>query len=251
VRFLVYAAGPAVNVIFAFALLFGLFVSHSAPFIAPIVNTLTPDGAALAAGLQPGDRLTAVNGVAVYQFSDVHALATLSPAHHPDTIAFIRDGQVHSVVVVKKGGLFGIQSPDMRYASGPLEAAEFAATAIASATNLTVNLPTLLWQLKEPPGDVLQGPVAIADMTGDIVKQSGAFAPLAMLTALLSIAIGLTNLIPIPILDGGRMLIIVIEALARRQLDRRIENLLVASSAAFMLVVLLLVTYKDVSVYFQ
>lgn len=95
---------------------------------------------------------------------------------------------------------------------------------------------------------MLNGPVGIYKFT-DTVAQQG-LIPLLNLAAMLSINIGIMNLIPVPALDGGRILFVLYEAIFRRPVNKRVEMIIVGAGVIFMFFVMIMVTWNDISRYF-
>ena len=96
--------------------------------------------------------------------------------------------------------------------------------------------------------DMLNGPVGIYHNVDSVVKQ-GVIA-LTYYTALLSVNLGIMNLLPIPALDGGRILFVLYEAIFRRPVNKKAETMIIAAGAIFVLIIMVLVTWNDIQRYF-
>lgn len=96
--------------------------------------------------------------------------------------------------------------------------------------------------------DMLNGPVGIYHNVDSVVKQG--IIALTYYTALLSVNLGIMNLLPIPALDGGRILFVIYEAIFRRPVNKRAETAIIAVGAIFVVIIMVLVTWNDIQRYF-
>ncbi|MGB5258259.1 MAG: RIP metalloprotease RseP, partial [Woeseiaceae bacterium] len=185
------------------------------------VGSLSPDGAAEAAGLRIGDRVVAVDGVRTKTFSDL--VAVVGPlANERVTVEYVRDGRTASVDVRlgahevdgEQRGLLGISLPQtssdyyVRRSYSPLESLNEAAKKTWSSTLFTVRMLSRM-----VTGDVsiknISGPINIGQIAGESA-QRGASYFLSFL-AVVSISLGVLNLLPIPVLDGGQIVYQLVE----------------------------------------
>jgi regulator of sigma E protease len=91
----------------------------------------------------------------------------------------------------------------------------------------------------------LQGPIGIATLTGEAVRQP-TLVPLVWITSMISLNLGILNLLPIPVLDGGMILFLLIEGLLRRDLSLRVKERVYQLGAAFLLILMTVVVYNDI-----
>ena len=228
--------------------------------VPPVLGKVTPNGPAALAGLLPGDEIQSVNGDPVH---DYLALVTAIRAHPNDSIAvqYLRDGRIATTRVqvgstVKDGTRIGIIQvtslhvpafpPGMERRShpGPLAALGLAS---GEAWNMTRFQVRMLWGMLA--GDVsvknLGGPLSIAQYAGD-AAQAGLAVFLAMLVQI-SLVLGFMNLLPIPILDGGQVVMQSIEWLKGSPLSERVQ--LAGQQLGIALVALLLglALYNDIT----
>jgi regulator of sigma E protease len=229
---LIVAAGPIANFLFAIVVTAILFGSVGEPFTPPVIGKVIPDSPAEKAGLQAGDIVLSVDGTSVSRFEELQRLV-LVDAGEPLTLSVSRNGQPVTIVatprIVEEPGLLGTQKIGqlgMQASSASVEMRhEDPATAVWQATRETWNvatssLKTIGQMIVGRRGtDDLSGPIGIGQLSGEIWKQG--FVPLVKFVALLSISLGLINLFPIPVLDGGHLLFYAIEAVRGQPVSDR------------------------------
>lgn len=256
-RALVIVAGPGINFLFAVLLFAGLFAIRGQEYTPPRVAAVVAGSPAATAGLRPGDVITAVDGDRVRSFTDVSRAVQLS------------DGSVMRLTVERGGatltldarpkvlrgidrfggpysmGRLGVASgPPVIVKRGPIEAIGYGALETVAVTRAGIEgLAQIVTGRRELAE--MGGPVKIARVSG-AVAQYGPEA-LVALVALLSINLGFINLLPIPMLDGGHLMLYAAEAVRRRPLGRRATELAFMSGAALMLTLMLVLTWNDLA----
>jgi regulator of sigma E protease len=231
-------AGPIANFILAIFIFTAFFMVMGKQYIAPIVASVQIDSPAAAAGLQSGDRFLKVGGQDVLTFIDIQNIVN-ARAGDPIEFEIARKDQTLNFTITPdlkedtdalgnaiKIGIIGVvadKSPEnFRLVElGPLEAV----SAAYSETKRTIER-TLFFLKRFVSGREdrcqLGGPVKIAKMAGQAADLGPAW--LISLTAFLSIGIGIMNLLPIPPLDGGHLMLYGFEAIARRPLPARAQE---------------------------
>jgi regulator of sigma E protease len=255
-RLAIVVAGPVANFIVALVLLFLSAAVFGIPGPAPTtkVYQLLPGYPAARAGLHPGDVITAINGVPMHDGDQlVHTIyAAPGKTLH---VTYQRDG--HSTVVAittrivpdratgKPQGRLGFSPmPAMQPASIP-QALQVAWAQFSQVFTGTLDvLGQLVTNFAATAGQ-LQGPIGIAQVSAQVADFGwGAYMSLA---ATLSISLGIFNLLPIPALDGGRGLFIIVELLRGKPVDPEKEALVHFGGFAALIVVMLAVAYHDIA----
>lgn len=256
-RALVVAAGPAINFLFAILLFAGFFMTWGQQYTPPVVGQVQAGSAAAAAGLRPGDRILTVDGKTARRFEDVVREVRMSTGE-PMRFEVMRGG-AERAINVRPRMVNGIDRFGNRYTigrlgvasgapvverRGPVEAVGYAALEVASITRAMVDG---LAQVVSGRRDVaeLGGPIKIAQFSG----QSAALGLASFVTfvALISINLGFINLLPIPMLDGGHLLLYAVEGMRRRPLNPRVQEWAFMSGFALLLTLMLFLTWNDVA----
>lgn len=241
-------AGPLFNFILAAIIFIILGLVQGIPSTQPVLGDLTPDGAAYEAGLQKGDIIHSVAGAEVQSWSDVVEIIQKNPGNEVE-FDITRGEQDLEVLVTPKAnvledgkeiGMIGVYQPVEK---SPLKAFSYGFT---QTYEWTKQIFVLLGDLLTGGFsiDSLSGPVGIYQST-EIVAQSGVLY-LMRWAAVLSINLGIMNLLPIPALDGGRLLFIGIEAIRRKPIDKQKEGLVHFIGFALLMILMLVVTWNDI-----
>jgi regulator of sigma E protease len=240
----------------------GLGFAFSEPHLAPVLGAVVPDGAAAAAGLEPGDEVLSVDGRPVTEYLDFRSIVRGHPG--ATLLLEVRRGASHlSVPVVARAtrdpndgtliGQIGVESagraafpPEMLTLArfGPLAAAGSAAAATWSKSALTA---TFLWSMVTGHVSLknVSGPISIAAYAG-VSALEGPAAFLDFL-AIISISLGVLNLLPIPILDGGQIAYQLAEGVSGRPLPERVQVLGQQLGIVLLILLMSLAFYNDVA----
>jgi regulator of sigma E protease len=247
-RIVTIAAGPLTNYFFASVLIFiGLLVGGKEVSDANTMKIAVEPGPAQVAGMRNGDRVLDVNGEAVHNWDDLKKAVSAHPGE-PITIGIERDGQVlHPVVTPgakgdKDAGLIKVRTAWHVEPVGVLEAAE-----------ISVKEPPLfVYENVKAVGRAMRG-LEKLQMSGPvgIVKETAKQArmgpgPLLGLLGMISALLGAVNLLPIPALDGGRLLFLAAEAISRRKIDAKLEVRVHAVGLLMLLTLIGFVTVGDI-----
>jgi regulator of sigma E protease len=244
-------AGPLFNFILAFFIFLLVGLLQGVPTNDPVLGNLTEDGAAREAGLQKNDVVQSIDGKEISTWEDI---VTVIQKHPGDELNFIvdRSGTTQELSVTPKPqevegkeiGIIGVHSPVEK---SPLKVVTNSAEQTYEWTKMIF---VLLGKLVsgEFSIDALSGPVGIYQST-DVVAKSGIFY-LMRWAAILSINLGIMNLLPIPALDGGRLLFFAIEAVRGKPVDRQMEGMVHFVGFALLMVLMLVVTWNDIQRFF-
>lgn len=257
-RAAVVAAGPIANFILAVIILTVWFMTAGKPILEPRVATVEPGSAAAAAGFQPGDVIKNIDGTDIESFDEVQRVVMLN-AETQMTIIVDRNGQPVTLQAkpqlketkdrfgnVIQIGLLGIASRNddlIIKKLGPIEA--FSQS--LSETYFWLKQPVVFIQklvIGQASGDQVRGVVGIAQLSREVA--SIGFVELFRWIAIISINIGLLNLFPIPLLDGGHLLFYGIEAIRGRPLSERTMEIGFRIGFALVIMLMLFATRNDV-----
>ncbi len=256
-RAAIVAAGPLANFVLAIVLFAGLFSIVGQPFTSPVVSTVLPDSAASAAGLQAGDRILRIRGTKIGRFEDIQRVVQIRPEVEM-RLVIERDGAERVLTVTPrlvvetdrfgnefKLGRLGIQSTAIEYVKhDPARAVWYG---FQETRNIIGQTFVALQQIANGTRgtDELAGPIGIARMSGQ-VAQVGLTAAIGF-AAFLSVALGLINLFPIPVLDGGYLLFYGFEAVRGRPLSRRAQEYGLRFGFLVIIGLFVLVTFNDLN----
>lgn len=242
-RAAVLLAGATMNLILAIVVFFVIFF-----FITGVpdadsgrVGYMIEDFPAAEAGIETGDIITAIDGNAVHEWQDVIRLISARP-DQVINIEIVREDAVKEFSIrteVEPGterGIIGIGQP--------IEKFKFISSLSLSFDRFGMVISSIFQVLTgQAPLDVA-GPVGIVFVIGE-VAQTG-FVNLLLLTALISISLGIMNLLPIPALDGGRLLFLLVEAVRGKRLDPEKEGIIHFIGFALLITLILFITYQDI-----
>ncbi len=256
---LIVAAGPVTNFVFAVIVFAAIFMTAGVSKIPPVVATVLEDSAAADAGLKEGDRIVSIGGREIGDFFEI-ARAVMSSDGYPVALIYERDGVLHEVIVTPRRqetvDRFGNKFSVYRLGVGRMgdETAVFSRLDPVSAVTggayevyfIVERTFAFIGGLIVGREDVrqLSGPVGIAKTSGEVATLG--WLALIQLMAVLSVSIGLINLFPIPMLDGGHLLYYGIEAIRRRPLGERAQEYGLRIGLALVLSLMLFATWNDV-----
>jgi regulator of sigma E protease len=258
-RAAIVVAGPLANFLLAIVIFAASFSIVGMPVSPPVVEEVVAGSAAEEAGIQVGDRITRIENYDITSFTDIPRLVG-DRAGQELTILLERDGQEVSLLVTPRmtespdglggadRGLLGIKrdiGQDLVYEKkNPIEAIGlgFSETYFVIERTLAAVKGLILGQSGL---EQLAGPVGIAQISGQAA--SIGFAALVHLVAVLSISIGLVNLFPIPILDGGHLVFYAIEAVRGKPLGPNAQEWSLKVGLALVLMLMLMTVWIDFS----
>ena len=217
----------------------------------PIIGNVLPDGAADKANIVANDLILKIDDSNINFASDIRSIVSLNP--NKTMIFYVqRDGQNLSLYVdigsvskeLENKGILGVSFGTSRTFMQSLSKGTY--------ETYNLSLKTLQFIGKMLTGNMgtenLSGPIGIAQMAGD-TAQAG-FLPFMYLMALLSISLAVLNLLPIPVLDGGQLTLLGIEAIRGKPLPEKIENMVFTGGAALVIMLMFFAIFNDISRFF-
>lgn len=246
-RFWTIFAGPAMNLVLAVFFFVLAACIYGVPSDEAVVGGVEPGTPAAAAGLQEGDRIVAIGGEAVNDWDDLVEKISAAPNTTLE-LTVQRDGATVTMTVtpvLEDGrGKLGIY-PQLERT--PDEVLTYGFSQFWLFTKLTLQGFAMLITGQASFND-LAGPVGIFKMTGDMAAQG--LGTLLIWTGLLSINLAVFNILPIPALDGGRIVFLLIEALRGKPVDPHKESMVHLIGFALLMLLMIAVTYNDVLRFF-
>ena len=256
VRFLVLVAGPGMNALLPLVLFAALFMVHQQTVVGQVrVNEVVPDSPAAAAGVQVGDIIVRANDREIENFADLYYVTQLNLGREM-TWTLLRDGSRETIHVVPRfktpegQGATGITietiNPQTVSRSDPFwKAVPRGAERVGEVLILFKNGITQLivggarWQ------DQVAGPIGIAQLTGEVAKAG--VIPLVEFTAFLSVWLAVLNILPIPMLDGGRLTFVILEMVRRgKRISPQKEGLVHLMGFVLLISMMVVISYFDI-----
>jgi regulator of sigma E protease len=219
------------------------------PDVNPLVGSVVPGDPADRAGVKAGDVIVAVNGERMI-FGRQLVQATSRNAGKPIDLTVQRSGQeLHFTMTPEKRGDRGmigitIMEATKSFTPGPLEAVQLSIERNIEMSGLIFRTLGGLFSGETSPRQ-LMGPVAIAQLSGESA-QAGWIA-LMMLMASISLNLGLLNLMPVPVLDGGHILIMALEGIARRDFSMAVKEKMLLAGFVLLMMLMVTVIYNDLT----
>jgi regulator of sigma E protease len=219
-RFLVIAAGPGVNYFVAFLIIALLYMTHGFLDLTTTKVAVIPGGPAAAAGMQTGDQVVAVDGVPVQSFDDLRR-ELQKPAAPPErAIEVLRDGARQTLHVKPSNGTISVKLDQVLVRLPPLSAVPRAVQDVWALNAAT--LGALFDAIRGRGTASLAGPVAIVKQASAEARRG--LADFAAILANISVGLALFNFLPVPALDGGRLVFLGVELVSGRKVNQRLES---------------------------
>lgn len=256
-RAVIVFAGPFTNFLIAVVIFAGFAMTYGVRVTPPVIGGFASQSAAQAAGLQVGDRITAIDGDRIDDFTEIARKVLLYPGR-TITVAAERQGQTIVLPVTlasqteKDGfggsatkGMLGIASvqPELK----PVGFGE--ALGVGVGDSVTAIKMTAIGLGQIITGDrstkEMGGPVKIAQYSGQTMAMG--WAAMVLFAATISINLAFINLLPIPVLDGGHLAMYAAEAVRRKPLGARSQEWAFRAGLAFVLALVLFVTFNDLA----
>jgi regulator of sigma E protease len=261
-RVLIVLAGPLANIIFAPILLTFVFMT-GVPELLPVVGKTTNNLPAARAGLRAGDRILAVDGRPMETWTDFSKTVKAGDGS-PIKLEIDRQqkgASARSTIVIKPTRLdqktiygtnattwvIGVQpsGDEITRRYGPFGAVKEAGkTSVQMTVQMAVGIASI-FSGSTPVREALGGPIMIAQMAGKEAHEG--FANLAMFTVMLSLELGIINLLPVPLLDGGHLLFFVFEGVKGKPLELRYREAMLQVGLFLLVALMAFVIFNDIS----
>ncbi len=258
-RLIIGVAGPLMNILFAFIIMTVYVICTpiiGSTTVAGVYETDEIKNVSFTYGLQEGDEIIKVGGRRINIYYDLSYEIT-SHGNEPVDIVVIRDGETVTLEDVRfptsdeKSGVFGVMDfkvyvKQKTFSSVIHEAIFQSASIVYTTVDSLIDTFSGRYDIAESVG----GPVAIGSAVGDTLATStdflDALANIAVLTVFISVSLGICNLLPIPVLDGGMILFCIIEMIRRKPLKKEVQNTITNIFAILLIALMVLVCVKDV-----
>lgn len=251
VRIMVVLAGPLFNIILGYFL--AMFVMAFWPTITPQIGGLAENMPAQEAGLQEDDIITKVNGERIYLFKEI-SLHTMAEGNREWEIEYERDGERFTTTLtpqMSEGNYaIGIYAKEY-YQPKSFDVLKYSAYEVRFWLKTTIKSLQMLVQGKLTKDD-MKGPVGVAQIIGNTIeetKEEGfftVFSNMVNIALLLSVNLGVMNLLPVPALDGGRFILLLVEAVIRRPLPQKLEVAIQMTGIVLLFGLMAFVLFNDV-----
>ena len=254
---MIVAAGPVFNFLLAIFIFYVLYQFSGVYLAQPVVGKVMPDTPAMAAGIKPGDVIKEINQTKIASFEDISRIISagngvsldiivardkrlvglvLTPALSPGKNVFGEEIQKYVIGIVGNGESY-------HQSLNPFQALGRSFTDTYGLVKLTL-LSVVKMITGSVSADNLGGPLMIAQMAGEQAKAG--IMNFAWFIALLSVNLGIINLFPIPVLDGGHLLFFGIEAVTGKAVSDKLREKLIQFGAAVLVALMVFVFYNDI-----
>ncbi len=261
-RLVVAAAGPLANLLLAFLIYWGIAFNVGSSIALPVIGEVVAESAAAEAKLEKGDRILRIANFPVEEWADIPGSLDQTQGAEVE-VEYLRGDNIETVLITpresvrtnifgeeEKAYLFGVRASGevkhvpLGFVDSFVEGYKQAIFTIDTTIQGLVKLVT-----GSVSADNVGGPIMIAQVVG--AQASVGLLPLLMLTALISVNLGLLNLLPIPVLDGGTIVFSVIEMVIRRPISVVVQEKLMQVGGFLLLSLMIFATFNDVMRFFR
>ena len=251
-RAIIVGAGPVANFVLAILLFSILFAFIGRPYVLPEVAQVIPNSAAAHAGLQAGDRIISIAETKIVQFRDIQRIVLTHPDADIPVVIERGDRQMQLMVHLGSREEHGTRVGVLGIAGGAtalqhLSPAQAIGAGFAETWQVSRDTIAALWQMLvgERGTEDLGGPLRIAQLSGQVAKLG--LVNLVSFIAVLSVNLGLINLLPVPVLDGGYLLFYLAEAVLRRPIPPRALEFGLRAGLAVLVGLFVFATWNDLA----
>ncbi len=257
-KMLVYFAGPASNLIFVLFLFWTVFFVLGYKDNVPVIGKVTPESQEAEAGFLPGDRILDINGKKIVSWTQASVAADRAggqllkvevsrPWQRGEERFPGKEDAGESVTLeIRGGGLSGVVAADetIRLRLGPLHAAEKSFEKLVQLSKLLFQSVTGLVTAKVPPSELV-GPIYLFHVSAQTASESQ--VSLVYLLAVISACLFFFNLLPLPVLDGGQIVLAFLEKILKRPLAPQSMRLLIHASIVWLIMLMASATLNDIA----
>lgn len=254
-RIATIAAGPIFNFILAF--LVAIFIVANVGVDKPVITGFVSGLPAETSGLMVGDEIEKINGKGIDFYRNVSTYLYLNQGKDI-TLTIKRNGNEKEQITISpvyneeySQYMIGIQSSGYEKLKNPLEILKYSVLEVKYTISMTIDSLVYLISGRAHASEI-SGPVGIVSMIGNTVNESKPYGifivllSLSQMVLLLSANLGVMNLMPLPALDGGRLIFLFLEAIFRRPLNRRIEGYIHFAGFALLMLLMIFVMFNDI-----
>ncbi len=262
-RGVVVAAGPIASFLLAIVIFAGLFSFQGVGVLAPKVGSVVPESAAARSGFQPGDQIRAINGESIESFTDMQRIVSASGDVQIAVDVERAGALVHILATPERKdvkGQFGTSRIGVLGLGASTDPADFSNRRLGGGESVREAFKECWYVISRTTSYLgglligretvaqLSGPVRMVEVTDTVVRLG--FAAVLNLAAFFSVSIGFFNLLPIPPLDGGRLLFCLIEGVLGRPVSHRTQEFGFRIGLAVVAALMLCATFNDLSRFF-
>lgn len=248
-RLIVISAGAFMNFVLAIVLFFMMMatVGTSTVSTEAVIGQIQENSPAAMAHLELGDKILTINKQPIAAWKDIRP-SLVNQGEKSITMTIERNGEVKELSIIPKTvekdqAVLGIYPTVI---TEPMTIGEAFTGAFEKTGAILVSMLVMLkMMITGAAGSNVAGPVGIAQMAGQVASHG--FVPLLNLTAVLSINLGLINLLPIPVLDGGHIVVLFIEGIIGRKLPQKVLYTIQMAGLAILATVFLYATFNDIT----
>ena len=260
-RLMVSFAGPLFNFILAF--LFSILICHFFTIDPPLITDVMENSAAEEAGIQAGDVIVSLDGQKIYNYREITLYSMMNDPEKPVDIVFLHDGEEHEVTLTKKKDpesgnfYFGFISTG-RASEGIVDELKYAVLEVRFQIKAAVSSVKMIFTGHASKDD-LMGPVGIGNTMNTIMEEAkeevkdesawnqflNVFLNVINFAVLLSANLGVMNLLPVPALDGGRILFVLVEAISGKKVPPEREAIVNGIGVALLMLLMIFVFFND------